>query len=186
MSVGIRVYWQPASDEDVAYYEVYSASSLDGPVLKRADIPHQVPGPNYQTKSARFFFDDTVGVANETYYQIVPVAASGVALPDSGLFKPEGPMGGGTAMRVAVNHDYPAPDNLRFVTQAGVGIPDADIRIYFQADYESGQRDTPLYVVKTREDGRWDRPVLLEPGLSYVLLFVKTSAFASDPVTILV
>lgn len=185
MSVGIRLYWQPPVDDDVARYEIYASADKDSPPLQIATVAHVVPGPNYQTKAARFFYDDLTGTP-DTWYQILAVATSGVCLSDSGLFQPEGPFGGSTAARVAVDHNYPEPDNLRFVTQAGVGIPDADIRVYFQADYEGGKRETPLYVVKTREDGRWDRPLLLEPGLTYVLLFVKTSAFASDPITLMV
>lgn len=185
MSVGIRVYWAAPVDEDVATYELYMSATKDGPAILRASISADVEGPNYQKKSARYFFDDLTGMT-ENYYQVVPVASTGVALPDSGWFKPYGPIGSGTPARVKVDHDYGEPDALRFVTQAGVGIPDAEIHVYYQTEYEQGSRESPLYVVKTRADGRWDRPLLLEPGLSYVLLFVKTSAYASDPVTILV
>jgi len=185
MSVGIRLYWQAPVDDDVAYYEIYVATNKDGPPLLLATVPHAIPGPNYQPKALRFFFDDVTGTS-DTWYQVLSVAASGVCLSDSGVFKPDGPLGSGTAARVKVDHDFGEPDALRFVTQAGIGIPDAEIRVYFQSEYEKGARETPLYVVKTRADGRWDRPLLLEPGLVYVMLFVKPSTYSSDPITVTV
>ena len=54
------------------------------------------------------------------------------------------------------------------------------MRLFRRPDFEAGRRDVPLYVVQTRADGRWTRPVYLEPGMDYTLIFDKPAAYISQ------
>lgn len=178
---GRRIYWIPPTDTDVAEYQINTGN----PPQLLATVLHSSTSPNFQAASNRYFYDDPSGTAT-TQYQVLSISTSGVVISDSGLFTPVGPLGGATPERIKVDTDYGGVNALQFVTESGMGIPDADIRIYTQAEYEAGNRNTPLYVVKTLADGRWDRPVYLQPGLTYVLLCVKERAYESNPTTILV
>lgn len=184
-ATGVRIFWEPAPDEDVAKYLVYSTlDKSQAPEFLR-EVAHAIPGPNYSDKRRTFYLDDLSGTT-VTFYQVISVASSGVAIQDSGFFLPDGPVAAGIAARVKIDHNYPTPDNLQFLTESGIPIPQGMMRVYTRADYEAGQVDKPLFAVETREDGRWIRPVYVEPGMDYVVVADKEGSYASDPVVITV
>lgn len=76
---------------------------------------------------------------------------------------------------INVDHDYPTADNLRVVTPEGVGIEDADIKVYLTAEYDAGVRGVDAIRGQTKTDvvGRWNAPFNLKVG-SYTFVFSGT------------
>lgn len=181
---GIRIYWEPPPDPDVAKY-IINVQGINSGITFLGEVVHDLTGPNYIPAASRFFFDDGAGTYT-TFYQVIAIAQSGVTISDTGLFQPAGPSAANTAARVRVDHNYPTPDNLRFVTASGTGIPDATIRVFKRPDFESGNTAVPLYTAATAGDGRWVRPLFLEPGFDYTLTFDKAYGYTSAPVNITV
>lgn len=180
-----RVHFQPPQYATPERYEITVAATATSVWNAFGYIPHEVPGPNWQEPPGRFFFDDPSGT-DTTVYRVKALGPSGEVLADSGPFQPEVATEALLKARAKVDHHYGGLDALQFVTDTGVPIPDAEIRIFKTPDFEAGRRDVPLYVVKTRIDGRWERPVYLDPGMSYTLLFDKPAAYVSQPVSIMV
>jgi hypothetical protein len=85
-----------------------------------------------------------------------------------------------------VNQDYGGQDALRYLSPGGCAIPQAEIRIFLQADYMMGNTNTAYAVLMTKDDGRWATPVFLPPGTNYVVQFYKPSAYGPDIATITV
>jgi len=185
MAIGVRVYWEQDVDTDVASYEVRRAPDIGQPLSLVAVVPSEVPGPNWSAERKRFFFDDTQGTARDVY-QVTAVTGLGVAVGQTDVFSPFGPTAAAAASKVAVDHNYGGQDNLRFVTESGVGIPDADVRVYTKPDFDTGRFATPVYVVQTDDQGRWRRPAYLNVGMDYIILMEKRSAYVSQPTQITV
>lgn len=63
----------------------------------------------------------------------------------------------------------------------GPGIAGVEIRFYLKADYDAGRRQNGFVVARseTGPDGRWLRPVMLDPG-SYTLVALKPGAYGPD------
>lgn len=75
---------------------------------------------------------------------------------------------------VVVDHHYGGKDALTVVTAAGAKVGQATIRVYLADDYDNNRRERNYVIasVRTLSNGRWDAPVLLDPG-TYVLLVFK-------------
>ncbi len=87
---------------------------------------------------------------------------------------------------VVVNHDHDLPDSLRYLTPGGTPIKDAQIRVYLKADYDAVRLTAPEGVTMTDANGRWRHAVLVRPGFSYVIQFLKPNEFGPDTATIVV
>jgi hypothetical protein len=181
---GVRIYWEAPIDPDVTRFQVFAGVNASSLVFQ-TEIDAVKPGPNWMEARQRFFYDDPTGTT-DSYYQVLSLTGAGIQVQDTGIFQPSSRVGADLSTRVSINHNYGGQDALRFVTESGVGIPDATIRIFREADYAANQTTTPIVVARTLGDGRWDRPVYLEPGFNYVLTFEKPSAFTASPVTITV
>lgn len=184
MATGVRIYWEADTDPDVQNYEIRRGPKAGQPLSLIQLIQHVIPGPNWSAARNRFFFDDTQGTP-ESVYQVTAVSAGGVALGQTDVFTPFGPTAA-TPMKIAVDHNYGATDALRFVTESGTGIPDADVRVYTKPDYDAGRFAAPVYVVQTDDQGRWRRPAYLDAGMDYIILMEKRSAYVSQPTQITV
>ncbi len=81
------------------------------------------------------------------------------------------PVGGGA---VAVDHDYPNPDDQTFEDSFGAALPDVYIRVYTQANYNAGRLDVGYIEGLTISDvnGEWDKPIFLDPG-DYITVGTK-------------
>ena len=180
-----RVYFSPPLYASPSRYEVSVAASATAVWNLYGYIPHEIPGPNWEDPPGRLFFDDASGT-DATVYRVKALGPLDEVLADSGPFQPDVAVGAALAARAKVDHNFGAIDALQFVTESGAAIPEAQIRIFKKPDFDAGRRDVPLFIIETRADGRWKRPVYLEPGMSYTLLFDKPSAFSSDPVIIVV
>lgn len=180
-----RVYFSPPPYVSPSRYEISIAATATAVWNLYGYIPHEIPGPNWQDPPGRFFFDDASG-ADATVYRVKALGPLDEVLADSGPFQPDVAIAATLASRAKVDHNFGGVDALQFVTESGAAIPEAEVRIFKKPDFDAGRRDIPLFIVQTRIDGRWARPVYLEAGMSYVLLFDKTSAYSSDPITIVV
>ena len=180
-----RVYFSPPQYATPVRFEITIAASATSVWNLYGYIPYEIPGANWEAATSRFFFDDPSGT-DATVYRVKALGPLDEVLADSGPFQPDVAVAAQLAARAKVDHNFGSIDALQFVTESGAAIPDAEIRIFKSPDFIAGRRDVPLFIVQTRTDGRWKRPVYLEAGMSYVLLFDKTSAYSSDPITIVV
>lgn len=83
-----------------------------------------------------------------------------------------------------VDHNYGGIDNLRYIKN-GVGVDNACIYCYLKSDFDAGRLDNQYIVARTttRVDGRWERPMMLDPG-EYTLMFFKQGITGPDTVSI--
>lgn len=88
---------------------------------------------------------------------------------------------------VLVDHDYGGEDNLRYVSPSGVGIANGVIQAFYTSDYDAGRRSRNYILGETRTayDGRWQRPLALDPG-DYTLIYFKPGEYAVSTKTITV
>lgn len=93
------------------------------------------------------------------------------------------PIVGGGA--VVVDHNYGGTDKYRYTTAAGAGIDNGVVSIYLASDYNAGRRGAEFVKASSRTnvDGRWERPVNLDPG-NYIVYFYKQQAFGPDIATL--
>lgn len=180
-----RVFFSRPPYVSPVQYEVSFAPTATAVWNVYGFIPNEIPGPNWDASTERFFFDDAAGT-DTSVYRVKALGPVNEVLADSGPFQPDVAVTALLSTRAKVDHNYGGIDALQFVTPSGAAIPDAEIRIFKQPDFVAGLRDVPLFIVQTRADGRWVRPVYLEAGMNYVLLFDKAAAYSSDPVTITV
>ena len=58
-------------------------------------------------------------------------------------------------------------------------IDNAFVNIYRTDDFNAGRLDRSVYLVAftlTKNDGRWENPIYLDPGISYTILIIKGGA----------
>lgn len=170
---GTRVYWNP-SPNPVYQYEVYKGTTVAGPWTLLGIVQSNI-----------LFFDDTLGVSTDIY-KVNGVSDVGTIVYDTGPFQIPVVKGADLTARIKVDHNYLIPDNYRYVAPGGAGVPYAAIRIYKLADWQANLIEAALFVTQTDSEGRWQSPVFLEPGLSYVIVFSKENAFGPNTVTITV
>lgn len=93
------------------------------------------------------------------------------------------PIVGGGA--VVIDHNYGGTDRYRYTTAAGAGIDNGVVNIYLASDYNAGRRGPEFVKASSRTDvdGRWERPVNLDPG-NYIVYFYKQQAFGPDIATL--
>jgi hypothetical protein len=78
-----------------------------------------------------------------------------------------------------VNHDTGGTDNYRVLDGNGQGIDNVSIKAYLKTEWDAGHR-SETYVVgrsQTNVDGRWQWPLMLDTGFTYVLVFYKQGQF---------
>lgn len=82
---------------------------------------------------------------------------------------------------VRVDHDYGGPDELAYKTAGGIGVDNAQLRIYLKTDFDQGLTDTQHVVgaTVTNVQGRWTRPLMLDPA-TYVLYAFKQGYYGPD------
>ena len=177
-----RFYWEPPDDLTPSSYSLYIISSTEQLL---ASIPHAIPGPYWQALSRRFTYEDPQGT-DSTIYRVRALGPSGELYGDTGPFQPSAVVAARLATRKRVDHDYGVPNALTYQTGAGVGVPDATIRIFRATDWDLGRRTVALFVSETNNLGRWKTSVWVEPGMDYVIVFEKSNAFGPDTTRITV
>jgi hypothetical protein len=185
MVTGVRVYWFPFDDSATYQYELMrTANPMEDPESVDT-ILHQIPGPNWDAKTNRFFYDDINGSLSN-YYNVLSVTDTNIALGQTGLFTPGGSQGVPIRTMIPVDHNYGGIDALKVIEPGGGPIPYVDILIFKSIDYANGLRDVPIGRTQTNETGRWKSAVMVPPGFDYTLVFSKTSEWGPDEFTITV
>lgn len=180
--MSIRIYWKPPQTP-VVTFDVMRADAADGPFFLMATL--EASSDNFDVASSRYYYDDVDGT-DAHFYRVQGFSSQGYEVARSPVFQPAVVKGAELGTRVKVDHHYGGTDALRYLAPGGAGIAGATIRIYRDADYQAGRTANALAVTQTDDAGRWVAPVLLEPGLSYVVHFAKDDAFGPDTVTIVV
>lgn len=81
---------------------------------------------------------------------------------------------------IRLDHDFPLPGDMTYMTPGGSPIPDAQIRVYAKADYDARRLDAPIGHTTTNAHGKWNRAILVVPGYTYVVHFFKPGEFGPD------
>jgi hypothetical protein len=174
-----RIFWQIPISPDAYQFEIRRAAVATAPLTFVARIPVVKSGSNWDSVNSRFFYDDPEGDA-ATIYQVLAFAGSGDIVADSGPFQPALSHAADLLARTRVDHNYGGTDQLRYVSEGGDGIPNAEIRVYKRADYDQGRTDLPLFRLETDNDGRWVAPVFLEVGFDYTLWYAKSGLYGPN------
>lgn len=177
-----RFYWEPPTDLSPSRYDLFTVGASEQLL---ASVPHSVPGPYWEAATRRFSFEDPQGT-DATIYRVRALGPAGELYGDTGPFQPSAVVAARLATRKRVDHDYGGPNALAYQTRSGVGVPDAIVRVFSAPDWDAMRRTVALNVTETDALGRWKGSVWLEPGMDYVLVFEKPSAFGPDIVRITV
>lgn len=88
---------------------------------------------------------------------------------------------------VPVDHNYTAADRYSYTDKNNRGIDNATVIAYLKTDYQAGRRGIQYHQAVTQTDvnGRWVRPILLDPG-EYVLYYYKQGEFGPDTASLTV
>lgn len=80
----------------------------------------------------------------------------------------------------AVNHNTGGADNLRLTDDLGAGISNSGIVAYLKTDYDAANLglNNVKGTSRTRDDGRWLWPIMLNTGLTYTIMFHKQGSVA--------
>jgi len=120
---------------------------------------------------------DTTGFANGQYIiRMAGTVATGKIVATECYFQIASASGG--SGNTAIDHNTGGVDNLQAL-YGGVGVDNADIKIYLKADWDLGNQDDSYVkgVSVTSVDGRWAYPVYLDSGFTYTVVFYKQGLF---------
>ena len=160
------------------------APQTDGTFVLAQVVMDQRPGANWDASKSQFYYDDPTGT-DASVYRVQGFLNGGLVL-DTGVFAPQVSYAAQIATRVKVDHNYQLADQFRYLAPGGAGIPQALIRVFQKPDWDAGRRNVGLFVTETLDDGRWQSPFWLEPGMTYILTFEKQGSFGPDIVEITV
>ncbi len=85
---------------------------------------------------------------------------------------------------IKLNHDFPLPGDMTYMTPGGSPIVNAQIRVYLKADFDAGLLESPIGRTSTNAYGKWVNTILVAPGYSYVVQFFKPNEFGPDTTTV--
>jgi hypothetical protein len=162
-------------------------------LYKSTDIVSQIK--RLRGDQARVFFtpadSNALFVGQPYFYKFVVTRADGTIFDAIEWSPVQVTLGGVTqptpaafAATVKIDHDYGLSDALRYMTPGGTPIAEAQIRIYDKADFDAGQLQQPIGISRTDAFGRWQEPILVEPGHDYVVQFFLPKQFGPDTVVV--
>lgn len=126
-----------------------------------------------------YFYQVTLTLADGTITQPVEWTPVDIGLGGSGDTTP--PTFDNT---IKLTDNFPLADDMRYMTPGGSPIADAQIRVYYKADYDAGRLESPVGITMTNAAGRWSTPVFVVPGFDYVVQFFKPNEFGPDVTTV--
>lgn len=149
-----------------------STSQVPAGVVRTVVIGRPVPISNGDKITLK-----VVGQAGDTDVDVTATLRTATPIQTSDIY------GGGPT---PVDHNFGGANNLAYLTAAGVGIPNADVRVYLKSDYDAGNRSAAYIVARstTTTGGAWFRPVMLNPG-TYTLVY-SSQMFGPDTIQITV
>lgn len=85
---------------------------------------------------------------------------------------------------VQIDENYQTPGALLYVTPGGSPICGAQIRVYYQSDYQAGNLSCPVGVTTTNAYGGFTNAILVQTGYSYVLRWESPGEWGPNVATI--
>ena len=180
--MSIRISWDASPEADIASYEVQRSDLLPGPWVAIDNVPHVIPGPNWDPVAHQFFWEDTTGTLDK-YYRLIAIDLAGNRSVPSDPFQPI-PTAPAIPNNVRVDQNYGGPGNLRYMTSGGQPVEAAVVRVFRKADFDLGRTDVALATTMTNAQGNWSSPVFLTAGFTYVLSFAKEGLYGPDKIEI--
>lgn len=177
--MSVEVAWLPSPESDVASYVLERSSTVLGPWALIGTIPNSLTGGAYDSATGLFKYPDPDGT-EFLWYRLKAVDTAGLVSDPSEPFRAVGSAPVYGESQVKINHDYPTPGSLSYVTSAGVGVAGAIIRAFRADDYDLNATVPPVAVTITGEGGRWQDNMYLTPGYSYIILYAKEGHYGPD------
>ncbi len=169
-------------------------SNVDVLHFTTADPAHLAFKTNAAALILKFAVSDTEDVDVGLYsYRVLLVLADGRS-PDIIDWSPFEITLGGIAEAappvfentVALDHNYELSDSLRYMSPGGTPIANAQIRVFLKSDYDARRFSAAVGKTTTKSDGRWQNPILLTPGYTYIVQFTKPNEFGPDTTSVTV
>lgn len=177
--MSVRISWAPSLEPDIASYDLEWTDALGGPPwVFVVNIPHIIPGPNFDDATGKFFFDHLEGDVTK-WYRLFAIDLAGNRSVASTPFQAT-PSGPAIPNAVKVDHNFPTPANLRYQTGGGSPIEGAIVRIFKKSDFDQGLTAGAVAVTLTNARGEWTNPVFLNVGFSYTITFQKEGLYGPD------
>lgn len=183
-----QIKWLPSGSPNVIAYEIIkSDEGRDGPYTLLAQILHQIPGANWNSPGAYFFYDDVEIIYR--YYRIRVLDRYGNVAEDTAPtpFKAgNDPVITPTLHFLALHEHTNGQNNLTYVTDGGTPIGNADIRVYKKIDYDLRNFAKAVGTTITSAAGTWVNPVFVEPGETYTIVYHKVNEYGPDTIEVTV
>lgn len=183
------VRWSPATAPNiVAYVLLYSDTGAAGPFLELMQVINAPIGPNYDPATSTYFYNDASDIAYRLY-RLRTVDANGTVFDDTTA----APFSAGNnpyiipvANVTPIDHNYGGANALQYVTQDGLPIENATVRLYTKYDWDLRQYSKVVGLTKTNAMGGWVSPILVEPGNTFVVQYHLPNVYGPDTVEITV
>jgi hypothetical protein len=182
------VRWKPATAPNiVAYVLLYSDTGMAGPFLTRAQIVNAPVGDNYDPVAGIFFYNDDE--ISYRLYRLRTIDVAGNVFDDTA----SAPFSAGNdpyqipvANTTPINENYGGANALQYVTQDGIPVVNATVRVYTKLDWDLKRYSKVIGLTKTNENGGWVSPIFVEPGNNFVVHFTLPNVYGPDTVEITV
>jgi hypothetical protein len=189
--MSVTITWLPNTEADMDHYDVQRAPDSSGQPGTWADlvsIDHDTGGPNYDAASGRFFYADTTGTTDH-WYRLRSVDTDNNASSYGNPFQPSEtttPPPFPNTVPIDESYEFQPSSDLVYKDPDGNIIADAQVRLYRKTDYDLGNFTAALGVTTTDSAGKWDDPITVEAGYTYVVQFYKPGYFGPDAQEIVV
>lgn len=181
--MSVEVKWLPSPESDVSSYVVERATSVLGPWSVLATVENDSTSEAYDPVTGLFSAPDPDG-SELIWYRLKAVDTAGLVSDPSEPFRAVVTPPSYGSSQVRIDHNYPEPDRLRYVTDAGLGVDDAIVRVYRASDYDASVNAPPVATTITYAAGRWKDPIFLTPGYTYIVLYSREGQYGPDSVRI--
>ncbi len=175
--MSVEIDWLPNPETDVTTYILQKAATASGPWVTVATIENVRSGPYYDDVNGTFQYVDESGTSSD-WYHLIAVDTIGLPSAPSAPFQlAQSPTV--DARQTKVTPDFGGAGELKYVTQAGVPVDGAIVRVYKELDYAAGSAD-PVAITVTQADGTWRDALFLSTGYTYIIQFAKEGQFGPD------
>jgi hypothetical protein len=181
--VSIRLTWLPNTESDISRYDWQRApdvAGVPGTWVDLISVAHVIPGPDYDPTSNRFFYVDATG-STTLWYRERAVDTDGNPSGWSDPFQPsESTTPPPFPNIVALNQDYGGVNELQPIDPDNHPLVGVQIRIWKKIDFDLGNYAAAVGTTSTSTEGRWNQPITVEAGFTYVIQFFKPGAFGPN------
>lgn len=182
--MSVKIVWTPSNNPNIANYDIEKSATQGGIYALVANVPHAIPGVNYNDVTLSFFYVDGAGTLSEWYRLIAIDTLDNHSVPSAPIHPVTSvPTFTNT---VSVDHNYGSPGALRYQTTGGIPVEGALVRVYLKTQFDQGLTSTPLAVTLTDVSGNWVNPISLTTGTTYTVQFAKEGMYGPDKREIIV